>query len=234
MDQMARESTEKNLKKMSLADQVYARLRTEILHCQLPPGTELSEAELAARFAVSKTPVREALVTLRQEGLVLTFPRRGYQVAPITFGDMNELFDLRIMLEAGAVELACQRISDEQVAHLGALAQATYDREQEPTIDRFIAANREFHLAIAKTAENGRLHALLERQILELERFFYIGAHMRDVNTQTATEHGEIVAALAARDVARSRDLMISHNDATRQGLMQVLTRSPKGFSITI
>ena len=112
MDQLARPSTDKGAKKVSLAEQVYMRLRTEILHCQLPPGTELSEAELAARFEMSKTPVREALVTLRQEGLVLTFPRRGYQVAPITFGDMNELFDLRIMLEAGAVELACQRITD--------------------------------------------------------------------------------------------------------------------------
>ena len=234
MDQLARPSTDKGAKKVSLAEQVYMRLRTEILHCQLPPGTELSEAELAARFEMSKTPVREALVTLRQEGLVLTFPRRGYQVAPITFGDMNELFDLRIMLEAGAVELACQRITDAQVARLSELARATYNRDEEPTIDSFIAANRDFHLAIARTADNGRLYDLLERQIMELERFFYIGAQLRDVNSETSTDHNEIVAALSERNVNGARELMIRHNDTTRQGLMQVLTRAPKGFSITI
>lgn len=234
MDQLARPSTGRGRNKMSLAEQAYMRLRTEILHCQLPPGTELSEAELATRFEMSKTPVREALVTLRQEGLVLTFPRRGYQVAPITFGDMNELFDLRIILEVGAVDLACQRISDEQVARLGELARITYDPAEEPTIDSFIAANREFHLAIARTADNGRLYDLLQRQIMELERFFYIGAQLRDVNSETSAEHGEIVAALGERNVERSRELMVRHNDATRQGLMKVLTRAPKGFSITI
>ncbi len=232
MKQVSTDKTRK--KKLSLADQVYTRLRAEILHCQLAPGAELAEAELAERFEVSKTPVREALVTLRQEGLILTFPRRGYQVAPITFGGMNELFDLRIVLEAGAADLACQRISDEQIARLRALAQADYDREQEPSIDRFVAANREFHLAIAAVSGNGRLYALLERQIMELERFFYVGAQKRDLNNETAAEHSEIVAALAARDAPKARDLLTSHNDATRRGLMQVLTQSPKGFSIAI
>ena len=69
---------------------------------------------------------------------------------------------------------------------------------------------------------------------MELERFFYIGAQLRDVNSETSTDHNEIVAALSERNVNGARELMIRHNDTTRQGLMQVLTRAPKGFSITI
>ncbi|MBU1306020.1 MAG: GntR family transcriptional regulator [Alphaproteobacteria bacterium] len=230
----AEAAAKKPRKPSSLTEQVYARLRAEILRCSLKPGQEISEAELAERFEVSKTPVREALATLRQEGLVHTFPRRGYQVTPITFGDMNELFDLRTVLEAGAVEFACEQITAQEIERLRELAEVVYRQGESPSIDNFIAANRQFHLAIAAASRNKRLYDVLARQISELERFFYLGAQLRDVSSETNAEHVEIVEALAARDRTRARGLMIRHNDVTRQGLFQALATS-KGFvSITI
>lgn len=98
-------------KPASLMEQVHDALRTQILTCAIRPGQELNEAEIAERFNISKTPAREALAALRQEGLVRSFPRRGYQVTPITFADMDELFDVRTILEAGAAELACTRLT---------------------------------------------------------------------------------------------------------------------------
>ncbi|AJY48173.1 transcriptional regulator [Martelella endophytica] len=209
-----------------MTEQVYYRLRGEILSCKLEPGLEISEAELAERFEVSKTPVREALATLRQEGLVRTFPRRGYQITPITFGDMNELFDLRTMLEAGAAELACERITEEELSHLRALAEVVYDQAESPTIDKFIAANTDFHLAIARASGNQRLYDVLARQLYELERFFYLGAQKRDVNSETSNDHMKIVEALGRRDRDEVRALMVRHNDLTRQGLFKVLANS--------
>lgn len=219
---------------LSLTEQVYSRLRGEILSCQLAPGQEISESELAERFQVSKTPVREALATLRQEGLVKTFPRRGYQVTPITFGDMNELFDLRTILEAGAAELACEQITDEEIARLRGLGEIDYDKSSNDAITAFITANRAFHLAIAAASRNARLYGLLERQLYELDRFFYLGAQLRDVNGETNTEHSEIIAALERRDRMRARELMIRHNDLTRQGLFQALAMSRKFGSIAL
>lgn len=221
-------------KSKSLFEQLYNVLKSEILRCQLEPGTEISEAELAERFNVSKTPVREALAALRQEGLVRTFPRRGYQVTPITFGDMNEQFDLRIILEAGVVELACSHITDEQLERLRELANVVYEKDERPTIENFIQANSEFHIAIAKASGNSRLHDLLVRQIVELERFFYLGAQLRDVNQETNEEHSEIVDALAKRDSKAARELMIRHNDVTRKGLFEVLASAPKFVSISL
>jgi len=213
-------------KTLSLTEQVYQRLRGEILGCTLEPGQDISEAELAERFNVSKTPVREALATLRQEGLVLTYPRRGYQVAPITFGDMNELFDLRTILEVGAAELACEHITEAEIETLRDLAPSAYELGASPTIEQFIRSNRDFHLAIARAARNERLLAMLTRQILELERFFYLGAQLRDVNKETNTDHAEIVDALAARNRDEVRRLMVRHNELTRQGLFQALAAS--------
>lgn len=221
-------------KRASLTQQVYAMLRKQILTSQLAPGTEVSEAELAERFQVSKTPVREALATLRSEGLVRTFPRRGYQIVPVTFGDMNELFDLRTILEAGAAELACKRITDSEVDDLNRLADVVYDRSEQPSLERFIQANRDFHFAIAKASGNERLYQLLIRQIDELERFFYLGARLRDVSSETKSDHHAIVEVLKSRDPEAARAIMVRHNEMTRQGLFEALTKSPNVGSFSI
>ncbi|HEY0124282.1 MAG TPA: GntR family transcriptional regulator [Rhizobium sp.] len=221
-------------KSRSLTEKVYDQLRHEILRCTLKPGAELSEAELAARFKVSKTPVREALAALRLDGLIRTFPRRGYQVALITLGDINSLFDVRTIIEAGAAELATKRISDGDLEELKRLAEVSYDPGTEKTLAYFVNANRDFHLAIARASGNSRLVALLERQIGELERFFYLGATLRDVNTETNKEHHEIVDVLASRDPEAARAIMIKHNNATRQGLLQALAQSSSFGDVSI
>lgn len=220
--------------KASLTEKVYNLLRNEILTCALEPGRELSEAELAQRFDVSKTPVREALATLRSEGFVRTFPRRGYQVVPITFGDMSELFDLRTILEAGAAELACARITDPELDQLQKLADVVYDRAEQPSLQRFIRANRDFHAAIAKASGNERLQTLITRQIDELERFFYLGARLRDVNSETINDHQAIVEVLRSRDPAAARAIMIKHNDLTREGLFKALASSRSFAQISL
>lgn len=219
-------SPKKKKKVTSLTESVYAMLRKEILTCALAPGTEISEAELAVRFKVSKTPVREALANLRAEGLVRSFPRRGYQVVPVTFGDMNELFDLRTILEAGAAELACKRITEPEIENLRKLADIVYDQSEPPSLENFIKANRDFHFAIARASGNERLFQLLAKQIDELERFFYLGARLRDVSTETQADHRQIVEVLSKRDPEAARDIMVRHNDITRQGLFEALTRS--------
>jgi DNA-binding GntR family transcriptional regulator len=209
----------------SMMTKVYAILRREILSCQILPGQELSEGDLAARFKMSRTPVREALAKLRTEGLVKSFPRMGYQVAPVTFQDMNELFGIRTMLEARAVELAVERITQEEISELRALLDVVYDRAEQPSIYHFVQANRAFHGAIAKASGNVRLHAMIMQILDELQRFFYLGARLRDVSTETTVSHKVMVDALEARDAARARGLMMEHNDETRKGLFLALTQ---------
>lgn len=224
----------KSSRPVSLTEKVYGMLRSEILTCALRPGQDINEAELAERFKISKTPVREALSNLRQEGLVQTFPRRGYQITPMTFGDMNELFDIRTMLEAGAAEIACARLGDAEIDNLVRLADVVYDRGEQPSLAPFILANREFHLAIVRATGNGRLEALLSRQIDALERFFYLGAQLRDVSVETTISHHQIVETLATRDPVRAREIMIQHNNQTREGLTQALTSNRGSASISL
>ena len=141
---------------------------------------------------------------------------------------MNELFELRTILEAGAAELACARISDDELQDLKTLADVIYDRAEQPSLKRFIEANRDFHTAIARASGNERLHQQITRTIDELERFFYLGARLRDVSGETKSDHHQIVEILKSRDADAARAVMIRHNDVTRAGLVQQIATSKK------
>ncbi len=207
----------------SMTSKVYEVLRREILCCQIVPGQELSEGELAARFKMSKTPVREALAELRAEGLVKTFPRRGYQVAPVTFQDLNELFDLRIMLEGHAAELASRTITPEGIEQLSALADIVYDRGTQPSIERFVRANRDFHETIALASGHRRLHDSVIHILDDLQRFFHLGARLRDVGSETNDSHHLIIEALKKRDGKLARQRVIEEIQLTQNGLAGAL-----------
>ncbi len=209
----------------SLTSKVYAALRRDILVCQIVPGQELSEGELAERFKMSKTPIREALSMLRSEGLIKTFPRRGYQVAALTFQDMNEVFELRVILEGRAAELASQRITPEGLDRLATLADIVYDRAEKPSISRFVKANRDFHEAIAAASGNGRLRLMLLQVLDELQRFFHLGAQLRDVGHETSEYHQQIISSLRARNPELSRATITAEIKSTQRGLLLALTQ---------
>src|SRR5580765_548059 len=94
---------------------LYQSLRSEILTMLLPPGTILVENALAARFSVSKTPIREALALLQQDRLVDSLPRKGYLVTAVTVEDQRELIELRAAIDGAAAELAAPRITPQEL-----------------------------------------------------------------------------------------------------------------------
>ncbi|RVA17703.1 GntR family transcriptional regulator [Mesorhizobium sp. M7D.F.Ca.US.004.03.1.1] len=204
-------------------EKAYAQLRREILSVRLQPGSEISETDIADKMSMSKTPVREALARLQTEGFVRAYPRRGYQINPLTISDMNELFDARSVVEGGTVGLAVDRITDQQLDELERLADASYDKRTLSNLDLFIGANREFHMAIAGSTGNQRLIEVAKRQFDELERYFYVGAQSRDINTQTHADHHRIVTILRQRDPVAARKIIVDHNEETRRGLIEII-----------
>ena len=222
-----------NKARTSLTDQAYARLRERIITGQLPPGSEVSEMELADELEMSKTPVREALGRLGVEGLVEAFPRRGYRVTTVTVKDMNDLFAVRAMLEGTAGALAAVNLTEVELERLGALADASYVRGEDTSTQTFVRANEDFHSAIARATRNPRLHNLVISHLQECGRFFYMGARVRDVNPETNNDHRRIVAVLRERDPERARAALVEHNENTRQGLLKaLLNRSDNALSL--
>src|SRR3954466_12867996 len=149
-----------------LRETVYEQLRADVISCRLAPGAEIREAELAARFEGSKSPVRDALMRLETEGLVITVPRQGYRVAPVSLVDMLDMFHLRAALERACVERIVRNCSDEQLKTLDIYR--TYDPAAWP--GGFIAFNRAFHRRIAELGGNARMRDQLNDLIDQMER----------------------------------------------------------------
>lgn len=208
----------------SLTEQAFAKLSADIRSCRLKPGSEVSEAELSDRMKMSKTPIREALTRLSIAGFVRSIPRRGYAIAPLTVQDFSELVDIRTMVEIGIVGAVVERITERELDELERLAHSSYDPHVVTTLDDFIAANRAFHLAIAKATGNLRLQKITLGEFDELERYFYVGAQAHDINLETNADHLAIVQVLRRRDVEGARRIIVAHNERTRRNVIDALT----------
>ncbi|WP_175860327.1 GntR family transcriptional regulator [Burkholderia cepacia] len=213
----------------SLTEQAYAIVREKIITGELPPGSDISEPELAEQLQMSKTPVREALGRLCVEGLMEAFPRRGYRITPVTMKDISDLFAVRATLEGMAAALAASNLSDDELDMLDRLADASYVVGEGTSTKSFVASNEKFHLAIAQGSRNPRLVSLVMSHLEECDRLHYIGARSRDINPETNTDHHEIVAALRRRDAVEARRAVVEHIENTRRGLLESFIASSHG-----
>jgi DNA-binding GntR family transcriptional regulator len=207
----------------SLSEQAYIRLRHEILVCDLSPGQIVSERELARRYEMSKTPIREALTQVCREGLIQRLPGRGYIVAPITIRDIHDLFDLRLILEVAAAERAIRNPSPPQIAVLKEMSVVSYNLDDPESRILFLQANRKFHLALAEATTNRRLVGMLEDLLKEMERLFHLGLRLKDSSEEMVREHQEVVAALENRDIEEIRNTLTRQITASRDRILKAI-----------
>lgn len=207
-----------------LRETVYEQLRADVISCKLAPGTEIREAELAARFEVSKSPVRDALMRLESEGLVITVPRQGYRVAPVSLVDVLDMFHLRAALERACVERIVRLASDEQLKSLDAFR--TYDAAAWP--GGFIAFNRAFHRKLAALGGNARMRDQLYDLIDQMERAVQVSvASVRTGDPHMlVNEHAEIIDALQARALKKAQKLAEQHITAAGRRVSDSISKS--------
>lgn len=195
----------------ALAEQIYLRLKQEIFEYRLLPHDRFSETELAARYQVSRTPVRDALYRLEREGYLEVEFRRGWTVKPLDFEQIDELYELRILLECTAVERICSLAA---VAHvlspLKAIWSVPEDQRQHGTQD-VADLDEAFHSALMSAAGNkemARVHAEVCDRIRIVRRLdFYKSARIEE----TYNEHARLLAALASRRKAEAQLMLRSH-----------------------
>lgn len=194
---------------------VYELLRDEILTLSLPPGKPIDEVQLAERFGMSRTPIREALVRLAAEGLVETLPNRSAIVANIDFPKLHTFFDAITLMYRVTTRLAAEYHQPEDLdvirAHQARYAEAV--AAQDPLA--MIAINRAFHAAIAEAGRNPYFTSLTLRLLDEgrrILRLYYQSFNDR-LPQEYADEHDAIIAAIAARNVELCDRLARAHAD---------------------
>jgi len=204
----------------SQVDRAYAQIKAGIIDGLYPPGAALSEPTLATAHGMSRTPIREGLSRLWQEGYLDRVPGRGYFVARVTVQSINDTFDVRRLLEGAAVARAAELATPDDVGLLRELAELPARDYREAEV-----ANARFHLAIARTARNTLATELIERCLAQIDRFLSLGASPSQFQAGASEAHLQIVDAIARHDAAAARALMEDHLDCGSNRMKDALVR---------
>lgn len=208
---------------LPLRDVVFKTLRQAILTGELQPGERLMEITLANKLGVSRTPVREAIHKLEQEGLVIMMPRRGAQVAQITEKDLVEVLEVRLGLEEMAVRFACERMTDEQFASIREAAAAFDQAIEKNDLTALAQADENFHSLIYKATDNACLCNITNN--LREQMYRYRIEHLKNeaVRKGLSAEHKAICEALEKRDVEEARTILCNHIENQQNSIIQML-----------
>ncbi len=181
---------------LPLRDVVFNTLRRAILRGELKPGERLMEIQLANKLGVSRTPIREAIRKLELEGLVLMIPRRGAEVAKITEKNMQDVLEVRKALEKLAAELACDRISPEQVMEMREAAKDFENILKTGDVTQIAEADVRFHDIICFATDNQRLITLLNNLREQMYRLRVEYLKQTECYPQLLEEHNLIIRTI--------------------------------------
>lgn len=203
---------------ISMTNTVLEALRNDINNCIYESGQFVTEAEISQKFNVSKTPAREALNYLCQEGLLDKIPRKGYIVKSLSLAEVQNLFQFRNILERASVELAVRYASEQELQTLSELARAKLDPAAEDIARQYHDLNNNFHISVAKLSRNPYLINALQNVLNLLRRDLF--TDMRRNSLEKALEAHVLVAqAMIDRDLERALRITTDQIDVVERRL---------------
>ena len=217
-----------------LNDLAYAAIKNDIISCALPPGAEIAEGLLTARYGFGKAPVRSALVRLRQDGFVVSRGRRGNIVAFVTLNDIREIYQLRLILEVAAIRLAAGRVDRKKLMELDEAVKVGHGSSDRRTDEDFFEANREFHRYVVEASGNRRLSLMVMRLIEQHERIVHLGLTLGNRERDFLHRHDELIEALVAGDADRAAVLAEQALRGGQEKVMMALMTTDDEFSTRI
>lgn len=214
---------------LPLRDVVFHTLRRAILTGQLKPGERLMEVHLANKLGVSRTPIREAIRKLELEGLVTMIPRRGAEVAQITEKSLKDVLEVRRALDVLSVELACERITKEEMEELYRACQEFEKaaREKEPSV--IAQADVRLHDIIVDATRNQRLKQLVNNLSEQMYRYRFVYIQEADQYENLIEEHREVYESIVERNKERAAMAARLHIDNQELSILRQLRLEKSG-----
>lgn len=221
---MTQHSPSRTIVRKTLHEELVDHLQAMILGGELVPGEKVPERALCEQFAVSRTPLREALKVVASVGLVRLEPNRGAWVAEVTADEIEEVFPVLGALEALAGEMACRQVTDEEIDAIRGLHRRMGDCFRDRDLDRYFRLNQEIHHAIVQAARNPTLASTWQALSLRVQRARYLANMSDDRWSAAMAEHDKILQLLEARDAARLGKLLARHLMAKRDAVLKWLS----------
>lgn len=221
----------------SLGDQAFDLIKGDIILCKLSPGAEVTEAGLAEHYRLGRAPIRSALSRLSQDGLVNVVPRRGYVITPITVKGVQEIFELRLIVEPAAARIATGHVDLQRLRATNSWPTASDSAEQKL---RFLTSNRAFHIAIAEATNNDRLAQSIVTLHDEMVRLLNLGLFssgrapdaMRIDYEMQRQQHDLLIDSLEAGDPAAAERAAREHIEHSRDLVLHAIFRHRLSFDL--
>ena len=210
--------------RLTRVSDAYLRIKEEIRSNRMPPGFQMPEPELALRFGMSRTPMREAVIRLEAEGLVEVIPRRGVRVLPMKPEDMAEIYEILTALEPeAAAGLASRGLSDAEVAPLEDATTQMETALKHNDLEAWADADDRFHKRLLEIHGNRRLLDHVSLLFDQAHRVRMFTLHLRPLPLRSTQEHREILTHLRNGDAEATRKAYHAHRSRAAAELLQIL-----------
>jgi DNA-binding GntR family transcriptional regulator len=214
----------------TVASKIYSDLRTQLVSLQRRPGEAVSEAEIALSYGVSRTPVREAILRLSDEGLLEIFPQSGIIVSRIPIAALPEAIIIRKALEETTARMAAERATSSQVMVLHAILERQREADATSDDDDFHQADEMFHATIAEVAGFPGIWKLIQQVKMHVDRYRRLTLPQTGRIAQVIAEHQVIVAAIEARNPAAAGIAMATHLERLLGDICAIQSINPEFF----
>ena len=205
---------------LPLRDVVFNTLRQAILTGEMKPGERLMEIHLANKLGVSRTPIREAIRKLELEGLVTMIPRRGAEVAQITWKNLKDVLEVRKALDVLAIELACERMTQEELQKLYKACETFKDATKTGDLRKITESDVALHDIIVYSTGNNRLIQLVNNLSEQMYRYRF--EYIKDVSQheRLVNEHNDIYESILKKNKKSAADAVRRHIDNQEEAII--------------
>jgi DNA-binding GntR family transcriptional regulator len=205
----------------NLYERVYLHIKNKILNNELKPGSRVEYDSLIEELGVSRTPLRDALNMLDQEGLIEIRPRAGTFISTPKAKDIEEIYDIRKGLERQAVHLASSFISNADLLQLKQEVEEADIAMKKGDLQPFFRSDRNFHQTIIRHSRNQRLIEIMDRLEAQVKWFGIIMTINYDRPTQASDMHNRILTAMIDSNVEKAKELMEDHIDQVKNSILE-------------
>jgi DNA-binding GntR family transcriptional regulator len=219
----------------TLREKILETIRDAILKGSLKPGERVSEPDLAERFGISRTPIREAFRQLESEGYLEVVPRKGAVVASLSARDIEEFYAIKIILEGFAARMAADKLTAKEIERLESINERLHKIAKEGDVKTFFRVHNEFHEVFIKAAGNDKLSEMINQLVMKFKRLRLVSLSQPGRMIVSIEDHHDMIQAFKDHDGSRA-DSLVRHAatigaDALIQSMTQAEIASDKAVS---
>lgn len=214
-------------KHLTLRERILETIRDAIMSGSLKPGEKVAEPDLAERFGISRTPIREAFRQLESEGYLTVIPRKGAVVASFSSRDVEEFYAIKSILEGYAARKACEKLTPRELDKLSAINDKLRHLADDGDIKHFFKVHNDFHELFIKSANNEKLHDMINSLVKKFQRLRVASLSKPGRMHVSVDEHDKIIEAFRNKDAILAEKLVRKNAEYGGIVLMQSSPGSP-------